>query len=190
MDAHSEIKPLLDEFVTSILHNKPKDLIKYSYEYFSRVYRVHSGPLPVVICGPSGVGKGTLIQRLIRDFPETFGFSVSHTTRAPRPGEVNGVHYYFVSVPEFEEAVSRGDFVEHAKVHTNFYGTSFQSVDRVSEKYLFIFFLRFLFVFSLQTFYRLNPKIKFASSILISRDSNKYETPNWNVNPFSLPLRL
>ena len=52
-------------------------------------------PRPVVVCGPSGVGKGTLINKLMEGFPETFGFSVSHTTRAPRPGEENGVHYHF-----------------------------------------------------------------------------------------------
>ena len=52
-------------------------------------------PRPVVVCGPSGVGKGTLINKLMAEFPETFGFSVSHTTRAPRPGEEDGVHYHF-----------------------------------------------------------------------------------------------
>ena len=51
---------------------------------------------PIVMCGPSGVGKGTLINRLMADFPGKFGFSVSHTTRAPRPGETDGVHYNFV----------------------------------------------------------------------------------------------
>lgn len=50
---------------------------------------------PVVICGPSGVGKGTLLNRLMKEYPEQFGFSVSHTTREPRPGELDGVHYHF-----------------------------------------------------------------------------------------------
>eukprot|EP01039_Chlorochromonas_danica_P004387 gene4387-4808_t len=89
------------------------------------------GPSPVVIAGPSGVGKGTLINKLLEAFPDLFGFSVSHTTRAPRPGEVNGVHYHFVSKEEFEDAVERGDFVEYAKVHTNYYGTSYQAIDSI-----------------------------------------------------------
>ena len=50
---------------------------------------------PVVICGPSGVGKGTLLNRLMKEYPEQFGFSVSHPTREPRPGELDGVHYHF-----------------------------------------------------------------------------------------------
>jgi guanylate kinase len=65
-------------------------------------------------------------------FPNIFGFSVSHTTRAPRPGEENGVHYNFVNVVDMEEAIEKGQFVEHAKVHTNFYGTSFAAIEKVS----------------------------------------------------------
>lgn len=92
------------------------------------------GPSPVAICGPSGVGKGTIINQLLAQFPNLFGFSVSHTTRAPRPGEVDGVHYYFVTKSEFEEAVDRGDFVEYAKVHTNYYGTSFQAIEKIRSQ--------------------------------------------------------
>lgn len=54
-----------------------------------------AAPRPVVICGPSGVGKGTLISKLMAEFRGRLGFSVSHTTRKPRPGEENGVHYHF-----------------------------------------------------------------------------------------------
>ena len=58
---------------------------------------------PLIIAGPSGVGKGTLIKRLTeQDFPDRFGFSVSYTTRKPRPGEVDGVHYNFVERSDFE----------------------------------------------------------------------------------------
>jgi len=91
-------------------------------------------PVPLVICGPSGVGKGTLIGKLLQDFPGTFGFSVSHTTRAPRPGETDGVDYHFTTVAEMEAAISRGEFLEHANVHGNFYGTSFAAVKDVSAK--------------------------------------------------------
>lgn len=70
---------------------------------------------------------------LLSKFPETFGFSVSHTTRAPRPGEENGVHYNFVAKGDFELAVERGDFIEYAKVHTSYYGTSQMAVEKVCE---------------------------------------------------------
>ena len=86
---------------------------------------------PVVVCGPSGVGKGTLLGKLMADFPNEFGFSVSHTTRAPREGEQDGVHYHFVTKEEMEAAIARGEFVEYAHVHTNIYGTSIASVKAV-----------------------------------------------------------
>ena len=87
---------------------------------------------PVVLCGPSGAGKSTLIDRLRKEFPDDFGFSVSHTTRDPRPGEKDGVDYNFVSKTAMEAEIEEGKFLEHAHVHGNIYGTSFAAVDRVS----------------------------------------------------------
>jgi len=70
-------------------------------------------PLPVfVITGQSGAGKGTLIQRLLADFPQ-LRLAVSATTRPRRPGEVDGVHYYFLSEEEFERRLEAGEFLEH-----------------------------------------------------------------------------
>jgi len=70
-------------------------------------------PLPVfVITGQSGAGKGTLIERLLRDFPQ-LQLAVSATTRARRPGEVDGVHYYFISDEEFDRRLEAGEFLEH-----------------------------------------------------------------------------
>uniref|UniRef100_A0A7S1TBH5 guanylate kinase n=1 Tax=Compsopogon caeruleus TaxID=31354 RepID=A0A7S1TBH5_9RHOD len=88
---------------------------------------------PVVICGPSGVGKSTLIRKLHQRLPNRFGFSVSHTTRSPRPGEVHGRDYLFISAEEFRAMVDRGEFIEWAEVHGNLYGTSWASIQRVSE---------------------------------------------------------
>ena len=83
-------------------------------------------PKPVVFCGPSGVGKGTLIELLMKRFPnDQFGFSVSHTTRKPREGEVNGVHYHFTTVDEIKVEIDAGKFVEYAEVHGNYYGTRY-----------------------------------------------------------------
>ena len=70
-------------------------------------------PLPVfVITGQSGAGKGTLIERLLRSFPQ-LQLAVSATTRARRPGEIDGVHYYFISDEEFDRRLEAGEFVEH-----------------------------------------------------------------------------
>ena len=94
---------------------------------------------PLVVCGPSGVGKGTIITRFMQDSLSSnmlpkFGFSVSHTTRQPRPGEVDGVHYNFVTRDFFEQKIVSNDFyIEWAEVHGNMYGTSFQAISDVSK---------------------------------------------------------
>lgn len=89
---------------------------------------------PLVVCGPSGVGKGTLINMLLKDFPGRFGFSVSHTTRKPRPGEENGTHYHFIQDKDhILKMIQDGKFIEHAHVHGNIYGTSIAAVKDVSE---------------------------------------------------------
>ncbi|KAK7355167.1 hypothetical protein VNO80_14415 [Phaseolus coccineus] len=88
---------------------------------------------PVVISGPSGVGKGTLISKLMKDFPSMFGFSVSHTTRAPRAMEKDGVHYHFTEKNVMEKEIKDGKFLEFASVHENLYGTSVEGVELVSD---------------------------------------------------------
>ncbi|KAG8479770.1 hypothetical protein CXB51_029607 [Gossypium anomalum] len=88
---------------------------------------------PVVISGPSGVGKGTLINMLMKEFPTMFGFSVSHTTRAPRSMEKNGVHYHFTERSIMEKDIKDGKFLEFASVHGNLYGTSIEAVEAVAD---------------------------------------------------------
>ncbi|KAG6837155.1 hypothetical protein H0H93_013745 [Arthromyces matolae] len=88
---------------------------------------------PLVLFGPSGVGKSTLLTRLFAEFPDKFGFSVSHTTRSPRPGEVDGKQYHFVSVQRFRELIQQNAFIEHAEFSGNFYGTSFETVRDVQR---------------------------------------------------------
>ena len=76
----------------------------------------------LVVTGPSGVGKGTLIKHLLERRPD-YRLSVSATTRAPRPGEVDGRDYHFLSEQEFERRLAAGEFVEHAEYAGNRYGT-------------------------------------------------------------------
>ncbi len=85
--------------------------------------------LVFVITGPSGVGKGTLIRGLRERVPE-LELSVSATTRAPRPGEVDGVDYVFLDQEEFERRVQAGEFVEHARYSGNRYGTLRSELDK------------------------------------------------------------
>jgi GTPase SAR1 family protein len=79
-------------------------------------------PLMIVVSAPSGAGKSTLCNRLVDEFSKVV-YSVSCTTRAPRGEEKDGEHYYFLSKKEFKERIKNGEFLEHAKVHGNFYGT-------------------------------------------------------------------
>ena len=88
---------------------------------------------PIVISGPSGVGKGTLISKLMKEFPSMFGFSVSHTTRAPRDKENDVVHYHFTDRNVMEKAIRDGKFLEFASVHGNLYGTSVEAVEVVAD---------------------------------------------------------
>lgn len=83
--------------------------------------------LALIITAPSGTGKSTLIKRLLAEFPDA-GFSISCTTRSPRPGETDGQDYHFLTVEQFLTRIEAGDFAEWAKVHDNYYGTPKQGV--------------------------------------------------------------
>jgi guanylate kinase len=85
--------------------------------------------LMLIVSSPSGAGKTTLCSRLRQAFPD-LRFSVSHTTRAPRANETEGVEYHFVDQPRFEKMVDEGRFAEWAKVHGHFYGTSKAEIDQ------------------------------------------------------------
>ena len=87
----------------------------------------------LIISGPSGTGKGTLVKMLMENDP-SFRFSCSVTTRKPRVGEIEGVHYYFVSDEEYEQMVVNGEFLEHATVHGHHYGTLRKPVEDMMKQ--------------------------------------------------------
>ncbi|MBK6916861.1 MAG: guanylate kinase [Deltaproteobacteria bacterium] len=82
-----------------------------------------------VVSSPSGAGKTTLCNRLRAEFPR-LEFSVSYTTRLPRPGETDGVEYHFVDPPTFQEMIARDEFAEYAMVHGHMYGTAAARVEQ------------------------------------------------------------
>ena len=86
-----------------------------------------------IICGPSGVGKGTVVARLLAEAPNLY-FSVSATTRDPRPGEVDGRHYHFLSREQFQKWIDEDAFLEHAEFVGNCYGTPKLYVDEAMEQ--------------------------------------------------------
>ena len=86
-----------------------------------------------IISGPSGVGKSTVLKELLSQNDRLY-FSVSATTRAPRPGEIDGVHYHFLDEDTFRSMIREGSFLEHAKYVDHFYGTPKKYVDQAMEK--------------------------------------------------------
>ncbi|ORZ30184.1 P-loop containing nucleoside triphosphate hydrolase protein [Catenaria anguillulae PL171] len=88
---------------------------------------------PLVVSGPSGSGKSTLLNKLFAEYPDAFGFTVSHTTRAPREGEVDGKNYHFVTREKFDSLVAEKAFLEHAEFADNMYGTSKSAVEAVTK---------------------------------------------------------
>lgn len=88
--------------------------------------------LIIVLSAPSGTGKSTICERLLKSLPN-LKMSISYTTREPRPGEIEGVHYYFVDREKFEEMIKRDEFVEWAQVYGNYYGTSKSLINDIVE---------------------------------------------------------
>ncbi|MED5513952.1 guanylate kinase [Pseudoalteromonas sp. DY56-GL22] len=91
-----------------------------------------------ILSAPSGAGKSSLISALLEKHSD-MKVSVSHTTRSPRPGEENGVHYHFVSVDEFKALIEKNDFFEWAQVFDNYYGTSKQAIESQLEAGIDVF---------------------------------------------------
>ena len=93
----------------------------------------------LILSGPSGCGKSTLLKEVYKDISDYY-FSISTTTRAPRVGAVNGADYLFVTKEEFEKDIENDNFLEYAKVHDNYYGTSLTPINKaVQEGKLVIF---------------------------------------------------
>jgi guanylate kinase len=116
-----------------MLSENPTDLTKIESPAPVKTEPVSRGVL-FVVSSPSGGGKGTLINRVLKSVPGV-SYSVSFTTRAPRPGEVDGGDYFFVTTSRFEELVAADEFLEWARVHGNLYGTSrAQVVKEIGER--------------------------------------------------------
>ena len=156
MDAR--VDPIFAPLLNRVLEERPRDVLAFALRELDE-RRTREGPHPLVISGPSGVGKGALIRKLLDKYPAHFGFSVSHTTRPARAGEregerarlrrvgrglvgdeaearallprPSGEHYHFVDRDAIARGIAEGRFVEHAEVHGEAYGTSLAAVDAV-----------------------------------------------------------
>mmetsp|Transcript_31753 Transcript_31753/g.36099 ORF Transcript_31753/g.36099 Transcript_31753/m.36099 type:complete len:302 (-) Transcript_31753:414-1319(-) len=133
LDAHPELNEVLNDFTSSVLLHKPDDIFAYARKYFAPF---HQNPVlnkPLVFAGPSGVGKGTILGMLMKEYPDTFCTSISYTTRKQRPTEKNGVHYHFITKETFKKMVEQDKFLEFAEVHDNMYGTAKEEIQRITD---------------------------------------------------------
>jgi len=124
------------------LHQASKNINTFSFDdnnanndddhHHSNIYH----PKSLVICGPSGVGKGTLINKLLQSYPQQFSLSVSYTSRKPRQHEIDGKHYHFVDKEFLTNDIKYGSikYVEYAEVHSNIYGTRQDDVDAIHQE--------------------------------------------------------
>jgi len=118
------------------------DHITHTVYRFLQPSKIYESTLPniempypmLVLCGPQASGKRELAHKLAQDFPDYFGFGVSHTTRAPRPGEEDGKDYHFVSPDEFQGLVRQGCFVQTFKYAGALYGLALESIENVAKE--------------------------------------------------------
>lgn len=146
----------------------------------------NSGMLFLLV-GPSGVGKSTLIKKL-KEFYPGISFSVSYTTRQPRAGEIDGIHYHFISKEKFEEMIKNNEFLEYAQVHGNYYGTSLNSLLEQLNKNQIV-----LFEIDVQGVMSLKKKLQNVYSVFIfppNLEELKTRLYNRNESEESIDIRI
>ena len=149
-----------------------------------------------VLSSPSGAGKTTLVKKIAKN--KNFSISISHTTRLPRPNEKNGKDYYFVSKNQFKRLIKKNEFLEHAKVFDNFYGSSKKLVVQKLKKGKNIIFdidwqgtrqiRNKKLKYKLKTFFILPPSKKELLKRLIKREKKNMKTVKKRMKEFKKDL--
>ena len=123
--------PVKSSAKKALQHGCNFQFIRHTSESASIAKAMANAAKPLVICGPSGVGKSSIVGKLQEEFGDCFALCVSHTTRKPRENEVDGVNYFFVLKDEFQDAKERGEFIETAEFAGHMYGTSRGAITRI-----------------------------------------------------------
>lgn len=130
---HPEMREILNDFLSSVLLNKPDDVYLFSKEYFHPFNPTPVKDKPFIVCGPFGVGKKTLRKKVLQEYGDLFAYCVSHTTREPKPDE-DDEQYHYVSKEEFEKMKSEDKFLEVAESWGHSYGTSKEEIEKIRDE--------------------------------------------------------
>lgn len=130
---HLEIREVLNDFLSSVLLSKPDDVFVYAKEYFHPFNPTPQKNKPLILVGPSGVGKRTLIDAVLQQYGDIFDRKRSVTTRAERPNnEKSKENFLFVSAPTFQQMIQNNEFIEHRELSDGvFYGTRRSELERI-----------------------------------------------------------
>ena len=146
----------------------------------------------IILSSPSGVGKTTLTKKLAENNSQ-FVISVSYTTRKPRPNEINGKDYHFVTSKEFNDLIKKNDFYEYAKIFDNYYGTHKKSVNELLSKKKDVLFdidwqgtkqLKKIKDLNIISIFILPPNIKVLKDRLLNRHEGQYKVIEKRMNKF------
>mmetsp|Transcript_37520 Transcript_37520/g.49332 ORF Transcript_37520/g.49332 Transcript_37520/m.49332 type:complete len:250 (+) Transcript_37520:45-794(+) len=130
---HNEIREVLNDFLSSVLLHKPDDVFVFAKEYFHSFNPTPLKNKPLILVGPSGVGKRTLIDLVLQEYGDIFDRKKSYTTRQIREGNEKAQgNYYFIGQEAFQHKVAQKDFIEHRELSDGcWYGTSITELDRI-----------------------------------------------------------
>jgi guanylate kinase len=135
INAHPELRTIMDDFMASVVENKPSDILKFAVSYFGALRTSGTAGFPVLcVTGPPGVGKSTIVKMLMERNPDAFQFPVETTTRTPKKEEKDGVHFNFVSSEQFQTMITNGEFLTYRQVYQNWYGTTLAAFDKVRRR--------------------------------------------------------
>jgi len=148
--------------------------------------------LMIVLSSPSGVGKTTLTKKLAENNSQ-FVISISYTTRKPRPNEIDGKHYHFVTSKKFNDLIKKNDFYEYAEIFDNYYGTHKKTVNELLSKKKDVLFdidwqgteqLKKIKDLNIITIFILPPNIKILKDRLLNRHEGQYKVIEKRMNKF------
>ena len=132
---HPELRTIMDEFMTNVVENKPSDILKFAVSYFQGLRTGGGSGFPcLIVTGPAGVGKTTLVKLLMERNREAFAFPTEHTTRPPKAGETNGAHFNFVTAEEFNAINAGSGFITARQVQQTMYGTSINACELIRSR--------------------------------------------------------